>query len=346
MRIAGTHQKIWLLTALTALGYMGVLWFLFSDPTRSGIAEVMSVSFLLLVPFVTGALINFFAPRERRGTAAFVFGYPSLYPLLALSIAFIVKIEGIICVLMAAPVFAFMSSLGAMAFWLVSRRIGAKRERGSLMGMLLLPVVAGPIEGSFEPGVKGSVSESRIVIAASADTVWKNIIRVPKIGKKEIPLGLSALMGFPDPVEATLSHEGIGGVRRANFEGNVVFTETIDAWQENQKLSFSIVANTEEIPPTTMDEHMIVGGEYFDVLRGTYEIEDLGGGKCLLRLTSHHVAVSHVNIYADLWGRILMRDIQNRILEVIRKRCETSGSGEASTASIFRPAFGKAARNE
>jgi hypothetical protein len=76
-----------------------------------------------------------------------------------------------------------------------------------------------------------------------------------------------------------------------------------------------------------MDEHMIVGGEYFNVLRGTYEIEDLGGGECLLKLTSDHVAISHVNFYADSWGRILMRDIQNRILEVIRKRCESSGQG-------------------
>lgn len=134
-------------------------------------------------------------------------------------------------------------------------------------------------------------------------------------------------MGFPDPVEATLSHEGVGGVRRAGFEGNVLFTETIDEWVDKRKLSFTIVANTEEIPPTTMDEHMIVGGKYFNVLRGTYAIEDLGDGSCRLHLRSDHVAITDFNAYASLWGGIIMGDIQERILKVIKARCERAAAG-------------------
>jgi hypothetical protein len=234
----------------------------------------------------------------------------------------LIKIEGLICLVMAIPVFVVLSVLGAIAFRFISKRMRPRTERRAMAVFLLLPVIGGPIEGRFQSGARYTTTLSQIEIAAPRETVWKNIIRVPRIAKSEIPLSLSVLMGFPDPVEATLSREGVGGVRRASFQGNVLFTETIDAWEEGKRISFSIVPNTAEIPPATMDEHMIVGGDYFNVLRGTYELEDLGGGRCLLKLSSRHVATTDINLYADLWGRLLMWDIQNRILKVVRARCE------------------------
>ena len=326
MEITERTRKSWILTAISSLGYMGILWLLYAEKATQEYVQIMCVSYLFLVPMVTGALINYFAPKEERGRASNLVWRPTMYSIIALCLSLILKIEGIICVLMAAPVILIMSGLGAVLFHTISRTMDERLERRSMMTLLLLPVILGPIEGSFEPATLGAVTESLMEIAAPLDTVWKNIIRVRKIEKDEIPMSLSTFMGFPDPVEATLSHEGIGGVRRASFKGNVVFTETIDEWEDKRKLSFTIVANTAEIPPTTMDEHMIVGGKYFNVLRGTYEIEDLGNGRCLLKLTSNHVATTHLNTYADLWGRILMQDIQTRILKVIRKRCESGGA--------------------
>lgn len=69
-------------------------------------------------------------------------------------------------------------------------------------------------------------------------------------------------MGFPNPVEATLSKEGVGGVRNATFEGGVLFIETVDTWEPLHHLGFSIRAQTDRIPKTTLDEHVTVGGQY------------------------------------------------------------------------------------
>jgi hypothetical protein len=173
--------------------------------------------------------------------------------------------------------------------------------------------------------------------------VWKNIIRVPRIEPGELHIGLASAMGFPDPVEATLDREGVGGVRRASFKGNLVFTETIDRWEELRTLSFTIAPNTSEVPPATLDEHMIVGGQYFNVLRGTYEIEPRPDGKCLLKLSSEHVATTDFNAYASLWGRLVMGDIQARILKVIRARCEKAHIG-GDRASQQIPARTKGGR--
>jgi hypothetical protein len=159
-----------------------------------------------------------------------------------------------------------------------------------------------------------------VVIAAPASIVWAHIVRVPRITE---PLsGFFYRMGFPKPVEATLSYEGLGAVRHASFERGLVFIETVDAWYAERLLSFTIDVAPESVPPTTLDQHVVVGGRYFDVLRGTYWIEPLPDNTVVLHLSSTYRLSTRFNFYAGLWASFLMRDIQNTILAVIKQRCE------------------------
>jgi hypothetical protein len=306
-----------------ALLYMGLLWLIYTQPPWKDRLSVMTYSFLFGAPFVIGAAINSFAPKEERGSAINLVWRPTLFSVLPLLVALLVKIEGMICIIMALPICLMLSSLGAVTFYLASQRFAPAKERSGLAALMVLPILAGPVESLHVPTRSQSVTETEILIEAPARIVWENIIRVPRIRKEELPFGISKLMGFPDPVEATLSREGVGGVRQARFEGNVLFTETVSRWEELRTLEFSIRANTEDIPPTTMDEHMIVGGDYFDVLEGRYDIVELEEGRCLLKLRSTHVSITNFNFLTDLWGRAIMGDIQNRILAVIRNRCES-----------------------
>ena len=130
---------------------------------------------------------------------------------------------------------------------------------------------------------------------------------------------------FPNSsVEATLSHEGVGGVRHASFDGGVLFIETIDLWQPQRRLAFSIKAQTAQIPPTTLDEHVTVGGDFFDVLRGEYTLELLPHGTTRLHLESQHRVSTDFNWYAHLWTDAIMADLQNTILLVVKNRCESA----------------------
>jgi len=151
----------------------------------------------------------------------------------------------------------------------------------------------------------------------------KHITRVPVISSVELGPSLVDKLGFPRPVEATLTHEGVGGVRHATFERGVEFIETVDAWEPQRLLAFSIQPNTATIPPTTFDEHVIIGGRYFDVLHGTYELQAVSPTQTRLTLYSRQRLSTRLNFYAGLWTDYIMGDIQERILTVIRKRCET-----------------------
>jgi hypothetical protein len=129
-------------------------------------------------------------------------------------------------------------------------------------------------------------------------------------------------MGFPKPVEATLSFEGLGGVREAKFEKDLMFLETITAWEPPQRLRFTIRSQPEKTPLTTLDPHVVVGGTYFDTLVGEYEIEQVSKDKAILHLFSQYRVSTRFNFYTTIWSDFLMRDIQNNILRVLKERCE------------------------
>jgi hypothetical protein len=76
----------------------------------------------------------------------------------------------------------------------------------------------------------------------------------------------------------------------------------------------------------TLDQHVTVGGEFFDVLQGAYRIDPIGptDAGVTLHLESRHRVSTRFNPYARLWTDFLMADIQESILEVVRARAEAS----------------------
>ncbi len=142
------------------------------------------------------------------------------------------------------------------------------------------------------------------------------------IAKPEDRGWLTSSLGLPRPVLAELDYNGVGGYRKAIFEKGLVFHETVIQYQDCRKMRFTIVANPHEIPSTAMDEHVVVGGNYFDVNDGTYELQKLGNGIYRLHLYSHFKLTTTFNFYAGLWAGWIMKDIQNNILQVIKQRAE------------------------
>ncbi|HEV7517343.1 MAG TPA: hypothetical protein VGR07_13665, partial [Thermoanaerobaculia bacterium] len=287
---------------------------------------VMSVSFLFLVPLVLGFLVVYVGEGEGPpwGWWRWIVT-PWVAALLALGGALALAWEGIICVFLWIPVFLTMSSLGGVAASLV-RRLG--RPSGTrpyvLVFSLLLPFALAPLEHRLPLPTERREVRTAIAIDAPVETVWKNIERVPKIEPQEQRWSLFHAIGFPRPVEATLSREGVGGVRHATFERGVLFVETITDWQPGRRLAFSIHADPTSIPPTTLDEHVTVGGPFFDVLEGVYEIEPVAPGRVILHLASTHRLSTHFNAYSGLWTDLILRNVQEYILEILKRRCEAA----------------------
>jgi hypothetical protein len=295
----------------------------FNSIELKGAFDVMSIAFLYFVPLILGFLTVYVGEREgvpwgwvRRLLM------PWIAALLSLGTALLVGWEGFICLVLWTPACMLLASLGGLAAGLL-RRFGPKKAQPLVLVLsALLPIAVAPLEHRVPFPDERRLVQTAIEIDAPVDVVWKNIERVPKIEPGEHRWSLFHAIGFPRPVAATLSREGVGGVRHATFEGGVLFIETITDWERGKRLAFSIHADPESIPQKTLDEHVTVGGRYFDVLAGVYEIEPIAPGKVILHLASTHRLSTHFNLYSGLWTDLIMRNVQEYILEILKRRCE------------------------
>jgi hypothetical protein len=286
-------------------------------------SSVMTVGFICFHPFALGFIAVFLAETGKR-QRIWAWLYLSWIPLAGTLLGvWLLFLEGLICILMFIPLGMLLSAMGGVAGGLAGRSLRSWRSRSaSLACVMVLPFLVAPWEKQVLWEENFRQVENTIDIHAPADVIWRNIERVPAIRGEELPASWSHRIGFPDPVEATLSYEGVGGVRNATFAGGVLFLEIVDVWEPRQRLAFSIHAET--VPSATLDEHVRIGGPFFDVLRGEYRLEPLGNGMVRLHLSSRQRLSTDFNWYAHLWTDAVMSDLQQRILRVIRHRCESA----------------------
>ena len=290
---------------------------------RTGVAllGIMSISFLFLVPAALGFIVIWFEREERRW-ARMIFG-PWVSAVIMTLCTVALQLEGWICVIMALPVILFMASLGGVVAGFARPKVQTDGGRRlCVAAVALLPFVAGPLESLRARSNELRTVACSIDIAATPAQVWRQIRSVPRITEAEHTFSWHHRVGFPRPTEAVLEGTGVGSVRYARFEGDLLFVEKVTEWDENRRLSFSIKADTANIPPTTLDEHVIIGGPYFDVLHGTYWIEPLGPDRVRLHLASDQRLATGFNAYAAWWTEWVMADLQDYILRIVKARAE------------------------
>ncbi len=280
--------------------------------------NIVSWSFIILMPMSLGALTAFLGSKLFEKSAFWIYVAPVIVIYIGLIAAIITHLEAILCVVVAAPP---MSALALIGGALMGQVLARSSGRLPMSFLVLLPFAASPVEELWkQPHQIVSIQDS-IEIAATPEEIWQQIVSVPAIKPEQIPFKWIYLLDFPKPISAEIDREGIGATRHAKFERGVSFYEVVTDWKPQQKLSFSIKADPEFIPHTAFDQHIIVGGRFYDVLDGSYEIEKAPRG-CKLILSSTHRLSTPFNQYAGLWSRWVMNQIQGSILTVIKHRAE------------------------
>ncbi len=282
----------------------------------------MSSSFLFVLPGIVGFLAVYLSDLEKAKSHVYRIFIPwiPIFAFLVITLAF--QIEGWACWVMILPVFLIMASLGGMLGGYLKVQKRSNKLNVSLL--VLLPLVISPIESLIHTIPATYTANTYIDINASAEKIWNEVTRVGEISEVEDKGFLTNFLGLPRPVKAELNYEGIGASREAIFTNGLVFNETVSEYVNNKRMVFSIQANTHDIPSTTLDKHILIGGDYFDVLDGKYELEKLENGKHRLHLSSRFKMNTTFNFYAGWIGKFIMKDIQNNILQVEKSRAENA----------------------
>jgi hypothetical protein len=120
--------------------------------------------------------------------------------------------EGVICILMASPIFYIVGlAVGAIVDW-------RGEKRTTTLSCLLLILVPMSIEGSsprLSFNREEAVQSSQVVNASERDVV----LALSQSPRTDLPLPIFLRMGFPRPTEARGDGLGVGATRTIHFAG-------------------------------------------------------------------------------------------------------------------------------
>lgn len=299
-----------------------VIKYFFGVADWKSLFGVMTITFFISLPYIVGVLAIYFSKEEKVVKLAYRIFMPWIPIFLFFIITLVFSIEGWACWIMILPIFLIFASLGGLTagYYKMKKSRGANHVHISLA--VLLPFFIAPIEHLIGTIPGFYEAYTYIDIDSSKEKIWSNVTKVSEISLGEDKGRITNFLQIPRPIKAELDFEGVGASRKAIFSGGLVFDEKVLKYEHQQLMNFSIKANTFEIPSTTFDEHILIGGEFFDVLQGTYRLENIGPNKYRLHLVSEFKLNTTFNFYASIWGRLIMKDIQENILKIIKARSE------------------------
>jgi hypothetical protein len=285
---------------------------------------VMSSGFLVGTPFVVGAL-TVYGARHRNPTPAFLLFAPWLTIALMLLGCAVTLLEGAICIALMAPLFLLCGSVGGVTMGFVLKFVPLKQSH-------LRTVAALPLIMLFaEPFVPLASQESEIRrsvrVHAPPNVVWEQIHTARSIRPDELPLGVTHLIGVPKPLEGINVAGQDGEIRYSRWERGVNFRAVVTERKEHERISWRYVFDEQSFPKGSMDDHVAIGGRYFDLRDTTFNLTPLPGGHTQLEIVARYRVTSSVNLYAVPAAKLLGHDFVGTILHLYKTRSERASPG-------------------
>ncbi len=290
--------------------------------------DIMSISFLILAPVIIGFLTVILIPKQKIKSLVEAFFMPWLTSFVILVLTLLLNIEGGICWIMIFPLFAILASFGGIiAFY--TRKQNTKEPTKNdweqptnlnISLILFIPAFVGLIEGDKTLAPKEFVISETVLINASSKDVWHELTNIDGISNTENKFSFSNLIGFPKHLQTTLDTLSVGGKRKAIYENGLYFDETISKLENEKLLVLDIKTDPNKIPPTVMDEHIVIGGKHIDILQDVYQVKKISDTSCRLTLSSRFYINTPFNWYASIWAKYLMSDILKSELNLIKER--------------------------
>jgi uncharacterized membrane protein YhaH (DUF805 family) len=279
--------------------------------------ETYGIGLFVAVPFCVGYLSAFLHGRRYPDARAQSYVVALLATLLLGGFLLALAWEGVICLLMAAPLAIVVAMIGA-ACGSASARVRPS-AKPAYMTVAILPLIL-MAEAAAHRAAPLYRVDSEIVIDAPAEAVWKNVVTFSDIaGEPEWYFRA----GIAYPIRARINGRGVGATRTCEFTTGT-FIEPIEVWNEPRLLRFGVTAN-----PPPMRELSPYGGVdaphlhgFLVSQRGQFALESLPGGRTRLTGSTwyqHHLWPS---AYWRMWSDAIIHRIHLRVLRHIKTLSE------------------------
>ncbi len=286
---------------------IGILLFVAGLAT---LAEFYGASLFMLAPFLLGLLPGYYF-RSRYGLSARqVILYVVVAQIGLFGAILLLALEGVICLVMAAPLSLGLSVLGIFCGKLLAD-LGASKAPPALL--MILPIV--PLGEYHLQKPHQSYVTSSVIIEAPIETVWQNVVSFSEMPKPEEWL---FRLGIAAPMRARIEGHGVGAVRYCEFTTGA-FVEPITDWDEPTHLGFDVAAQPQ--PMRELSFYDFVNAPhlngFFQSKKGAFDLKPLGPNRTALSGTTWYQIDIHPGWYWQLYGHWFVRTIHGRVLQHI-----------------------------
>ena len=281
--------------------------------------NVMLGSFAILAPVAVGAVTILIAEIYARRSWGYYFGVAALANMLFILGTLVILIEGLICAIIAMPLFGLVGGIAGLATGAVCRF--TRWARTAVYSVAVLPLVLGGFEHRIPlPVTVDDVATTRVV-AAAPEQIWPHLLDTPNIEPREIGGAWMYRIGVPLPLTATTERRGDELVRHIAMGKGVRFDQIATDWENGRRVKWTYRFAPDSFPPGALDDHVRIGGYYFDVLDTEYGIEPTDEGARMTATMRYRVS-THFNWYARPVARFLVGNFQQTALEFYARRAE------------------------
>jgi hypothetical protein len=283
--------------------------------------EVYGWGVFVVLPFWLGMASVVLYGFRRDPTLGACIGVSLLSTIVLAAMLLGFAIEGVICIVMAAPIGAVLAVLGGLVGYAIQQSF--LDRSASLMAVVSMftavPFVMGLERVDTSPP-RELLVESSVEVDAPPAVVWDEVVTFEDLPEPDDWLFQT---GIAYPTHATIEGRGVGAVRRCEFTTGA-FVEPIRAWDEPNRLAFDVTSQ-----PAAMEETSPWGAiepphvdSMFRSQRGEFELEALpDGGTRLVGRTWYRHRIWPVTYWEQFSDRIIHR-IHMRVLEHIAESAE------------------------
>ena len=227
--------------------------------------------------------------------------------------------EGIICVVMAAPIGAAIAFVGVVVGYFLARTKAADGTLQSAAWLSIIVIVA--LEGWNPPAPLEATTSSEVVINAPAARVWAELHDIRDLPPTE---NLLFQFGVAHPISTVTDGQGVGAARLCKLSTGDM-PEIVTVWKPGQELRFKVLST----PPSMRELGFF--GQTIDTthihsayasLEGGFKLTTLPDGRTRLVGESHYLLNIAPASYWNLWTEEIVHMVQRRVLEHVKTRAE------------------------
>jgi len=258
----------------------------------------------------------------------------ALLSIVLVSIAlFAIAVEGLICLIMAAPLAAVVAAFGGFIGFILQQRQSFSSES---LHLFLLPLLFLPgfmaLEHALSQEPPTFEVKTAVLIDTEPETVWANVIAFAELPPPKEHLFQT---GIAYPIRAETAGHGVGAVRHCVFSTGQ-FVEPIRVWDEPHLLKFAVTSQ-----PRVMDEWSPYRNlrpphleNYLVSREGQFLLTRLPDGRTRLEGTTWYQNRFWPERYWSVWSDYIIHRIHERVLVHIKNLSEKRGAQGRSTAGV------------